>query len=119
NIPRGTITSQWQSGSTYYCSITWNSIGSDDIVFFDMGQPLAQMNINITAAPPSAPTANTASAISSNSFTANWSSVSGATNYRLFVSTVSNFSSHVSGFNNLYVTGPSKSVTGLQGNPTY
>lgn len=119
NIPRGTITSQWQSGSTYYASITWNSVGSDVIVFFDMSQPLAQLNVNITASPPSVPTANAATNVSSTSFTANWTAVSGATNYKLDVSTVSNFSSYVSGFQNRSVSGTSESVTGLNPNTTY
>src|SRR5690606_14288984 len=78
-----------------------------------------QMNINVTAPPPVAPTANAASAIASTSFTANWTAVSGATSYRLDVSTVSNFSSYVSGYQNLSVSATSKSVTGLSANTTY
>ena len=50
---------------------------------------------------PPAPTALAATSLTSNGFTANWSSSTGATGYRLDVSTNSLFSSFVSGYQNL------------------
>ncbi|MBK8465326.1 MAG: fibronectin type III domain-containing protein [Chloracidobacterium sp.] len=67
-----------------------------------------------------APTANQATNITTNSFTANWSSSPGATGYRLDVSTNGNFSSFVGGYNNLNVGNAiNESVTGLSPNTTY
>ena len=69
---------------------------------------------------PAAPTANTASGVSNTAFTANWSSVSGATGYRLDVSTSSTFASFVSGYQNLDVgTATSQWVSGLNSSTTY
>jgi hypothetical protein len=70
--------------------------------------------------PPPAPTANAASSVTSSAFTANWSSSSGATGYRLDVSTSSGFGSFVSGYNNLDVgNAQTASVTGLSASTTY
>ena len=69
---------------------------------------------------PAAPTANAATSITTSGFQANWSSVSGATGYRLDVSTSSAFSSFVSGYNNLDVgNSTSRSVSGLSSGTTY
>ena len=69
---------------------------------------------------PSAPTANAATSVTSTSYTANWNSSSGATGYRLDVSTSNTFSSFVSGYNNLDVGNvTNRSVTGLSANTTY
>ena len=58
--------------------------------------------------------------VASYSFTANWSSVSGATGYRLDVSTSSSFSTYVPGYQNLNVgNATSRSVTGLNPSTTY
>jgi len=65
------------------------------------------------------PTASAASSVTANSFTANWSSVSGAISYRLDVSASSTFASFISGYNNVSVSGTSKSVTGLSANTVY
>jgi len=69
---------------------------------------------------PNAPTLATCSGVSTNSFTANWSSVVGATKYYLDVSTNSSFSSFV-GIYSSYDVGNvlTKSVTGLNANTTY
>ena len=67
-----------------------------------------------------APTANSATNVTGNSFRANWSSVSSATGYRLDVSANSSFSSFVTGFNNLDVGNVlNRSVTGLSEGTTY
>jgi hypothetical protein len=58
--------------------------------------------------------------VTANSFIANWSSVAGATGYRLDVATNSSFTNFVPGYNNLDV-GPvtSWNVTGLTRNTFY
>jgi Fibronectin type III domain len=72
------------------------------------------------AAPPPPPIAHPATYIASNSFTANWSSVAGATGYRLDVSRNSSFSTYVAGYQNLNVFNTtSRSVTGLNPSTTY
>jgi hypothetical protein len=101
---------QWTSAGTnavYFEYYTWNNFYYTDLV------------VMVSGGPPAAPSATTASSITSTSFTANWGSASGATSYRLDVSTVSNFASFVSGYNNLTVSGTSQSVTGLSANTTY
>jgi hypothetical protein len=75
--------------------------------------------ITVTTA-PAAPTANAATNVTSTSFTANWSSVSGATGYRLDVSKSSTFSSYLTGYHNLNVGNvTSRNVTGLGTNTIY
>jgi hypothetical protein len=69
---------------------------------------------------PSAPVAQAASAITSNSFDANWLASAAATGYRLDVSLSSSFSTFVSGYNNLDVGNvTSISVTGLNAYTRY
>lgn len=65
-----------------------------------------------------ATTATAATAITQTEFTANWTAVTGSTSYLLDVST-DNFTSFVTGFNNLLVTGLTKQVTGLAPGNTY
>ena len=74
-----------------------------------------------TAAPtPAAPTALNATQKTASSFTANWSSVSGATGYRLDVSTSSPFANYVSGYQDLDVGNvTSRNVTGLAASTFY
>jgi hypothetical protein len=68
---------------------------------------------------PAAPATPTASAVGPNGFTVNWSPVTSATGYRLDVSTASDFSSFVTGYNDLTVAGTSQAVTGLNPDTTY
>jgi len=68
---------------------------------------------------PGTPATPTASSVTSSGFTVNWAATKGATRYRLDVSTTSNFSSLVSGYNNLTVNGTSRAVTGLSPGTTY
>ena len=68
---------------------------------------------------PDVPTAQAATLITTTSFQANWDASSGATSYRLDVSTVNNFSSFVSGYNNLTVNGTVRSVSSLTAGQTY
>jgi RHS repeat-associated protein len=67
---------------------------------------------------PLPPTALGATNITSNSMTANWSTVAGATGYRLDVSTAADFTSYVSGYQNLAVAGTSQAVAGLPASKT-
>jgi phosphodiesterase/alkaline phosphatase D-like protein len=70
--------------------------------------------------PPAAPTAKAATNITTTSFTANWSSVSGATSYLLDVSTSSTFSTFLTGYQNLNLgTVITRSVSGLSAGKTY
>ncbi|MBS0632467.1 MAG: immunoglobulin domain-containing protein [Verrucomicrobia bacterium] len=67
-----------------------------------------------------APTAGAATGTTTSGFTANWSASTGATGYRLDVSTANDFSSFVSGYNDLDVgNGTSAAVTGLADHTTY
>lgn len=71
---------------------------------------------------PAVPTSSAATAIGSAGFTANWATVSGVTGYRVDVATDAAFTSMVSGYNNLYVSGQatnSLNVTGLSQTTTY
>lgn len=68
---------------------------------------------------PTAPSLSGASGVGSGGFTANWTPVSGATGYRIDVSTASDFSSFVPGYNDLAVAGTSQIITGLSASTTY
>jgi len=90
----------------------YNGVGVPDVGAFEFGE--------LPATIPSPPIANPATYIASNSFTTNWSSVSGATGYRLDVSRNSSFSTYVAGYQNLNVGNTtSRSVTGLNASTTY
>lgn len=72
-----------------------------------------------TTTAPAVPTLSS-SAVLNNSFSANWNASAGAINYFLDVSTASNFSSFVSGYNNLAAGNvTSTTVTGLSANTQY
>jgi gliding motility-associated-like protein len=75
-------------------------------------------NVTFTTA-PAIPSLAAASSIGTTGFTVNWGAVTGATSYRLDVSSDNGFSSFVSGFNNATVTGTSWAVTGLSAGTTY
>jgi Fibronectin type III domain len=90
----------------------YNSVEVPDVGAFEFGE--------LPATIPSPPIANPATYIASYSFTANWSSVSGATGYRLDVSRNSSFSTYVAGYHDLNVGNTtSRSVSGLNASTTY
>jgi YVTN family beta-propeller protein len=92
------------AGYTAYYS---NFMGT---LVFDTGRNVA----------PGPPAAHPATYVASNSFTANWSSVGGATGYRLDVATDSSFTTYVTGYQNLSVgNATSRSVTGLNPSTLY
>jgi len=66
-----------------------------------------------------APTASPATNIKNDSFTANWTSVAGATSYRLDVSKDVKFVTFVPGYSNVDVGGTSLLVKGLSCNDKY
>ena len=69
--------------------------------------------------PPAAPVATAATSVTSSGFTANWNASAGATSYRLDVSTDSGFGSCVVGYQDLAVTGSSRTVAGLTAETPY
>jgi len=70
-----------------------------------------------TASAPSVPATPTFSSVSSTGFTVNWLAVSGATSYKLDVSTSSTFATYFT--QDLTVSGTSQAVTGLSPGTTY
>lgn len=78
-------------------------------------------NVIVTVPEPSvdAPIATEATSISYEEFMANWEAVEGATGYRIDVSLDADFSTFVSGYENLAVDGTSLLVTGLMSNTVY
>ncbi|NDE18799.1 fibronectin type III domain-containing protein, partial [bacterium] len=57
--------------------------------------------------------------VTASGFTVNWTAVTGASSYRLDIATDSGFTSFVSGFSNLTVSGTSQAVTGLSAATAY
>lgn len=71
---------------------------------------------------PLTPTSNVATNPIASGFQANWSTVTGVSGYRLDVSTTSDFSTYVSGYNDKYISGQSTNnynITDLNPNTTY
>lgn len=95
----------------------------DKIKFVASGQNGTISVDNILVDPiPAVPTSGTATGIGSGGFTANWTAITGVTGYRVDVATDAAFTSLVSGYDNLYVSGQatnSLNVTGLSSNTTY
>ena len=111
-VPGGTTSQSvtgLTNGTTYYFRVRAANASGSSI----------SSNV-ITVAPlPAAPSVLPAGNITVNSFTANWNSSSGATSYLLDVSTASDFSTFVSGYNGVSAGVTNKSVTGLAANTTY
>ena len=91
------------SSTTYTCTVT------------DATSCTNTATLSVSVVPlTTAPTNNAATGVGCTSFNANWSSVSGATGYKLDVSTVNTFASFVAGYNDLSVGNVvTYSVTGL------
>jgi len=110
NVLTYTVNLNLTPGATYYYRVRAYNAGGTGV----------NSNIITTAASPAPPIAAAATANASTSFSANWNSSAGATGYRLDVSTASDFSSFVAGFNNLDVNNVTTySVTGLTANTTH
>lgn len=96
------------NGGTYYYRVSAQNAGGSS----------APTVAGSTLVLPPVPTASAATSITTSSFTANWPAVSGATGYQLDVS-ADNFTSTLTNYSNLPVTGTSKSVTGLSAGTAY
>ena len=97
------------AGTTYYFRLralnaSGNSLESNQIAVITLS---------------SAPIANAATSVSPAAFTANWSSVTGAADYRIDISTDNAFGSFVGSYNNFTVAGTSVAVSGLASGTTY
>jgi phosphodiesterase/alkaline phosphatase D-like protein len=78
------------------------------------------IDVKVPPCTPMAPNAQPATDITASSFTAKWSSVNGAIDYRLDVSTSNTFATYVPGYQDLDVGNvTSFPVTGLNANTTY
>ena len=66
------------------------------------------LHVAATSPPSQLPRLNAASSINSSGFTVNWNAVGGATGYKLDVSSVNDFSSFVSGYDDLDASGTSQ-----------
>ncbi|UHD14495.1 S8 family serine peptidase [Thiocapsa bogorovii] len=101
------------SGTNYYYRVrAYNGSGAS---------PSSNVaNATTTVAPPAAPTLTSPSGITANGFTASWRRVTGATGYRLDVSTNSAFNGYVTGYQDRKVGNVRKlAVTGLSPGTTY
>ena len=102
------------AGATYYTFVfAYNNSGSS--IDYLITSPLSSSTITLTDAPATP----TFSSVATSGFTVNWSATTGASSYRLDVSTVSNFASYVSGYQDLTVATNSQVVTGLTANTLY
>lgn len=102
------------AGTTYYTFVfAYNNSGSN--IDYLTASPLTSSTITITGVPATP----TFSSITTTGFTVDWTATSGASTYRLDVSTASNFASFVSGYQDLTVNTNSQAVTGLAANTLY
>ena len=102
------------AGTTYYTFVfAYNNSGSN--IDYLTVSPLSSSVATITDA-PGAPSFNS---VTTTTATVSWSSVTGATDYRLDLSTVSNFASFVSGYNDLTLSGTSENLIALTPNTLY
>jgi gliding motility-associated-like protein len=111
NVTTFNVTTLAPATTYYYRVLAVNACGSS----------VYSNTISGTTNPaPPAPTANPATTATCTGFRANWALVAGATNYRLDVSTASDFSSFVTGYNNTSVGNVAfRNVTGLTPGTTY
>ncbi len=77
------------------------------------------LSIQFIPMPLAAPVMAAVSALSQTTFTANWSAVNYATGYRVDVSTISNFSTFLSGYENRSEASNALTLTGLTDGTTY
>lgn len=96
------------AGTTYYYKIYSENWG-----YYSAGVTASVITVCAAPATP------TASSVTSSGFTVNWSATTGAASYRLDVATDSSFTTFVSGYNDLTVSGTSQAITGLSASTTY
>lgn len=114
NVDLGSVVSRnvsgLSAGTNYYYRVrAHNSAGTS-----------GNSNVISVTTVPAAPKASAATNVTTTSFTAHWSSVKGATSYKIDVSTSSTLSSYLTGYQNLDVGNiASRSVSGLSAGRTY
>jgi hypothetical protein len=102
------------AGTTYYTFVfAYNNSGSN--IDYRTTSPLSASTITLTDAPATP----TFSSITTTGFTVDWTATTGASSYKLDVSTASNFANFVSGYQDLTVNTNSQAVTGLTANTLY
>lgn len=107
-VPNNSLVTGLSSGVTYYYRVrSYNSAGTSP-----NSNTISQITI------PAIPVATSATLPTQAQFNANWISATGATSYRLDVSS-DGFTSFVSGFNDRIVSGITELVTGLNPGVTY
>ncbi len=116
-VYRGSATSYSDTGrtpsTTYYYAFY-----AENWSYYSAGT--SPISVTTEGSVPAAPAAYAATSVQTTSFQANWGTSAGATSYRLDVSTVNNFSSFVSGYNDLNVGNVlNASVSGLTAGQTY
>lgn len=110
----GISNSSLSAGMTYYTFVfAYNNSGSN--IDYRTTSPLSASTITLTDAPATP----TFSSITTSGFTVDWVATTGASSYKFDVSTVSDFTSYVSGYQDLTVNGTSQAVTGLSANTLY
>jgi hypothetical protein len=110
----GIANTSLSSGTTYYIFVySYNNSGSN--INYLNTLPLSSNTITLT----NSPATPTFSSINTTSFTVDWTATSGASSYRLDLSTASNFSSFISGYQDLTVNSTSHAVSGLTPNTLY
>ena len=117
-------TAPYSGTATGTLTITGATAAMNGYQFLCLASNSVQSNVASNAAIlsviPSAATADPGQGVISSGFTATWNSVSGATGYRLDVSTNSSFSSFVAGYQNLDVGNvTSVAISGLSADTTY
>ncbi len=119
--PTSTPTATPTATSTPTATATANPTATATPTVAPTPTPTATATATPTPAPtPAAPRALRATNVTTSSFTANWNSVSGATGYRLDVSTSNSFTTYVSGYQNFNVGNTtSYNVVGLSAKTTY
>ncbi len=115
NSSNGVISGTPTDTSTWTVTVSATNAGGTGT-----GQLAITIQSSSTVLPPGTPTASPPSAVTTNSFSAEWSAVGTASGYQIDVSTDSSFGSYVSGYQNLDVGNvTSASVTGLASGLTY
>ena len=104
-------------------TVDWGAAGSGNITVNAQNSCDTSANqslsVTVLAAAPAAPVANAAQVVTETSFIANWSSVSGASGYRLDVATTADFQEGTFVAQNQSVAGTSSTVGGLTSGVTY